>query len=91
MLWGFSEQVEEVEINNNFYQNNNYSNVNNNNLLELPAPSSPGLRRWQRYVLKKNFVEKKMRLIPVQMVPKCCWPKLPLRTDATEVSNKFHL
>ena len=51
MLWGFSEQVEEVEINNNFYQNNNYSNVNNNNLLELPAPSSPGLRRWQRYIL----------------------------------------
>ena len=54
MLWGFSGQVEEVEINNNFYQNNNYSNVNNNNLLELPAPSSPGLRRWQRYIF--NFV-----------------------------------
>ena len=32
-----------------------------------------------------------MQLVPLQMVPKCCWPKLPLRTDATEVSNKFHL
>ena len=43
-----TNKVDEVEINNNYYQNNNYSNVNNNNLLELPAPSSPGLRRWQR-------------------------------------------
>ena len=52
LLNQINTQVEEVEINNNFYQNNNYSNVNNNNLLELPAPSSPGLRRWQRYILK---------------------------------------
>ena len=52
LLNQINTQVEEVEINNNFYQNNNYSNVNNNNLLELPATSSPGLRRWQRYILK---------------------------------------
>ena len=25
------------------------------------------------------------------MVPKCSWPELPLCTDATEVSDKFHL
>ena len=43
-----TNKVDEVEVNNDYYQNNNYSNVNNNNLLELPAPSSPGLRRWQR-------------------------------------------
>ena len=24
------------------------------------------------------------------MVPKRCWPELPLRTDATEVSDPFH-
>ena len=62
LLNQINTQVEEVEINNNFYQNNNYSNVNNNNLLELPAPSSPGLRRWQRYIL--NFVEKRCKFSP---------------------------
>jgi hypothetical protein len=45
--------VEDAENNNtynndNFYTNNNYSNVNNN-LLELPTPSSPGARVWQRW------------------------------------------
>lgn len=34
--------------NNDNYTNNNYSNVNNN-LLELPTPSSPGARVWQRW------------------------------------------
>ena len=62
LLNQINTQVEEVEINNNFYQNNNYSNVNNNNLLELPAPSSPGLRRWQRYIL--NFDEEMMQIFP---------------------------
>lgn len=47
------QQVEDAENNNtynndNFYTNNNYSNVNNN-LLELPTPSSPGARVWQRW------------------------------------------
>ena len=55
LLNQINTQVEEVEINNNFYQNNNYSNVNNNNLLELPAPSSPSLRRWQRYYFVQFF------------------------------------
>ena len=54
-------KVDEVEINNNYYQNNNYSNVNNNNLLELPAPSSPGLRRWQRYLIVEQFLKKEKR------------------------------
>ena len=58
LLNQINTQVEEVEINNNFYQNNNYSNVNNNNLLELPAPSSPGLRRWQRYYFVQFFFGK---------------------------------
>ena len=62
LLNQINTQVEEVEINNNFYQNNNYSNVNNNNLLELPAPSSPGLRRWQRYIF--NFVAEKLQIFP---------------------------
>ena len=57
LLNQINTQVEEVEINNNFYQNNNYSNVNNNNLLELPAPSSPGLRRWQRYYFVQFFLK----------------------------------
>jgi len=75
------QQVDEVEINNNYYQNNNYSNVNNNNLLELPAPSSPGLRRWQRWSRnvvglnglfiptprKGNFISLKNELLPVEV------------------------
>ena len=85
LLNQINTQVEEVEINNNFYQNNNYSNVNNNNLLELPAPSSPGLRRWQRYYFVQFFFEN--ICFPTQVVAKCCWPELPLPTDAKEVSE----
>jgi len=48
------QQVEDVE-------NNNYSCVNNN-LLELPEPSSPSLRRWQRW--SRNLVGLNCLFVP---------------------------
>jgi len=78
------QQVEEVEINNNFYQNNNYSNVNNNNLLELPAPSSPGLRRWQRW--SRNVVGLNCLFLPTPRKYMAV-PRTPVQTDRLDTTE----
>lgn len=78
------QQVEEVEINNNFYQNNNYSNVNNNNLLELPAPSSPGLRRWQRW--SRNVVGLNGLFVPTPRKYMAV-PRTPVQTDRLDTTE----
>lgn len=78
------QQVDEVEINNNYYQNNNYSNVNNNNLLELPAPSSPGLRRWQRW--SRNVVGLNGLFIPTPRKYMAV-PRTPVQTDRLDTTE----
>jgi len=78
------QQVEEVEINNNFYQNNNYSNVNNNNVLDLPVPSSPGLRRWQRW--SRNVVGLNCLFVPTPRKYMAV-PRTPVQTDRLDTTE----
>merc|ERR1719382_2330293 len=72
-------KVDEVEINNNYYQNNNYSN-----LLELPAPSSPGLRRWQRW--SRNVVGLNGLFIPTPRKYMAV-PRTPVQTDRLDTTE----
>lgn len=68
------QQVEDVE-------NNNYSCVNNN-LLELPEPSSPSLRRWQRW--SRNLVGLNCLFVPTPRRYMAI-PRTPVQTDKLEL------
>lgn len=68
------QQVDDVE-------NNNYSSVNNN-LLELPAPTSPSLRRWQRW--GRNFVGLNCLFVPTPRRYMAI-PRTPVQTDRLDM------